>query len=128
MYENFFEMRNTPFVRNVPADRLYRSPQIEDAIGRLRVHSGSQEIRYSDGGAGLRQVHVDQDVRERTSERQIPAFVSVGFEADAAMAVFRAAEPAWTGAEILQRRFQERSEQRAGNDLGGTGPESGLHT
>ena len=36
MYENFFEMRNTPFVRDVPADRLYRSPQIEDAIGRLK--------------------------------------------------------------------------------------------
>ncbi|MEE1164636.1 MAG: AAA family ATPase [Lachnospiraceae bacterium] len=36
MYENFFEMRNTPFVRNVPTDRLYRSPQIEDAMGRLR--------------------------------------------------------------------------------------------
>ncbi len=36
MYENFFEMRATPFVRNVPADRLYRSAQIDDAIGRLK--------------------------------------------------------------------------------------------
>lgn len=36
MYERFFEMRNTPFSRDVPAERLYRSPQIEDAIGRLR--------------------------------------------------------------------------------------------
>ena len=32
MYENFFEMRNTPFVRNVPTDRLYRSAEIDDAI------------------------------------------------------------------------------------------------
>ena len=36
MYENFFEMRNTPFSRDIPASRLYRSIQIDDAIGRLR--------------------------------------------------------------------------------------------
>ncbi len=44
MYENFFEMRNTPFVRNVPANRLYRSPQIEDAIGRLRYAAEKQKF------------------------------------------------------------------------------------
>ena len=44
MYENFFEMRNTPFVRNVPANRLYRSPQIEDAIGRLRYAADKQKF------------------------------------------------------------------------------------
>lgn len=35
MYENFFEMENTPFTRDIPADRLYSSKQIEDAMGRL---------------------------------------------------------------------------------------------
>jgi type II secretory pathway predicted ATPase ExeA len=44
MYENFFEMRNTPFVRNVPADRLYRSPQIDDAIGRLKYTADKQKF------------------------------------------------------------------------------------
>lgn len=44
MYENFFEMRNTPFVRNVPADRLYRSPQIDDAIGRLKYTAKNQKF------------------------------------------------------------------------------------
>ena len=44
MYENFFEMRATPFVRNVPADRLYRSPQIDDAIGRLRYTADKQKF------------------------------------------------------------------------------------
>lgn len=44
MYENFFEMRNTPFVRNVPADRLYRSPQIEDALGRLKYSADKQKF------------------------------------------------------------------------------------
>lgn len=44
MYEDFFEMRATPFVRNVPADRLYRSPQIDDAIGRLRYTADKQKF------------------------------------------------------------------------------------
>lgn len=44
MYENFFEMKRTPFVRDVPADRLYRSPQIEDAIGRLKYAADKQKF------------------------------------------------------------------------------------
>ena len=35
MYEEFFEMKNTPFSRDLPVNRLYRSSQIEDAVGRL---------------------------------------------------------------------------------------------
>ena len=34
MYEEFFEL-HTPFTRDIPADRLYSSRQIEDALGRL---------------------------------------------------------------------------------------------
>ena len=44
MYENFFEMKATPFVRNVPTDRLYRSAQIDDAIGRLRYTADKQKF------------------------------------------------------------------------------------
>ncbi len=36
MYEEFFGMEHTPFGRDIPADRLYVSPGIEDALGRLR--------------------------------------------------------------------------------------------
>lgn len=35
MYENYYEMIHTPFTRDIPADRLYCSAQIEDAVGRL---------------------------------------------------------------------------------------------
>ena len=35
MYEEFFELMHTPFTRDIPADRLYSSRQIEDAMGRL---------------------------------------------------------------------------------------------
>ena len=42
MYEEFFEMTNTPFSRNVPTDRLYVSPQTDDAIGRLTYAADRQ--------------------------------------------------------------------------------------
>lgn len=35
MYEEFFELMHMPFTRDIPADRLYSSRQIEDALGRL---------------------------------------------------------------------------------------------
>ena len=35
MYEGFFEMEHTPFTRDIPVERLYTSPRIEDALGRL---------------------------------------------------------------------------------------------
>ncbi len=35
MYESFFEMQHTPFVRNVPVSSLYDSPWIREAHGRL---------------------------------------------------------------------------------------------
>ena len=42
MYENYFEMDKTPFSRNLPADRLYKSAQIDDAIGRLKYAADRQ--------------------------------------------------------------------------------------
>ena len=35
MYETFFEMEHTPFTRDIPVERLYTSPKIENALGRL---------------------------------------------------------------------------------------------
>ena len=35
MYESFFELEHTPFTRDIPVERLYTSPRIEDALGRL---------------------------------------------------------------------------------------------
>ena len=35
MYEAFFEMTNTPFVKNIPVSSLYIPPFIEEAQGRL---------------------------------------------------------------------------------------------
>lgn len=54
MYEEFFEMTNTPFSRNVAADRLYVSPQINDAIGRLTYVADRQlfAVVTADPGCG----------------------------------------------------------------------------
>lgn len=54
MYEGFFEMEHTPFSRDVPVDRLYRSPKIEDAVGRLAYAADRQlfTVVTADPGCG----------------------------------------------------------------------------
>ena len=42
MYESFFEMQHTPFVRNVPAQYLYEPPYIAEALGRLCYGADNQ--------------------------------------------------------------------------------------
>ena len=35
MYEAFFGMEHTPFVRNVPPEKLYESSSFRETLGRL---------------------------------------------------------------------------------------------
>ncbi len=35
MYEEFFGMKNTPFVRDIPAEKLYEFPEFKETLGRL---------------------------------------------------------------------------------------------
>ncbi len=35
MYEAWFDMKHTPFSRDIPPEELYESPAIADALGRL---------------------------------------------------------------------------------------------
>ena len=42
MYESFFEMQHTPFVRNVPAQYLYEPAYITEALGRLYYGADNQ--------------------------------------------------------------------------------------
>ena len=44
MYEQFFGMTETPFVRNIPTDRLYVSAKTEDAIGRLKYAADHEQF------------------------------------------------------------------------------------
>ena len=54
MYEQYFEMENTPFVRNIPANRLYQSKGIEEAMGRLKYTVDHQRfsVVLADPGVG----------------------------------------------------------------------------
>jgi len=54
MYERFFEMEHTPFSRDVPADRLYETLYVADALGRLTYAADHQlfAVVTSDAGCG----------------------------------------------------------------------------
>lgn len=54
MYEEFFELMHTPFTRDIPADRLYSSRRIEDALGRLTYVADRQlfAVVIADPGCG----------------------------------------------------------------------------
>ncbi len=42
MYEPFFDMKHTPFVRNLPPDRLFITAQMNDVLGRLTYAADKQ--------------------------------------------------------------------------------------
>ncbi|MCR5776380.1 MAG: AAA family ATPase [Lachnospiraceae bacterium] len=54
MYENFFEMKNTPFTRNVPPERLYESAAMGETLGRLSYVADRQlfAVVTADAGCG----------------------------------------------------------------------------
>lgn len=54
MYESFFEMDHTPFVRNIPEDRLFESKAFLETLGRLSYVADRQmfAVVTSDPGCG----------------------------------------------------------------------------
>lgn len=54
MYEEFFGMQHTPFVRNVPSDQLYESPAMAEALARLKYAADKQlfAVVTADSGCG----------------------------------------------------------------------------
>lgn len=54
MYEQFFEMKNTPFTRNVPPEKLYESSAIDETLGRLSYAADRQlfAVVTADAGCG----------------------------------------------------------------------------
>lgn len=77
MYEAFFEMKHTPFVRNIPVDQLYRSPRIEDAIGRLKytVDHNRFSVVIADPGCG-KSTLMRMFVGELPKEKYQPLYLS----------------------------------------------------
>ena len=54
MYEEYFNMARTPFVRNIPSDHLFESKEMEEALGRLEYAADNQKfvVVTSDAGCG----------------------------------------------------------------------------
>ena len=52
MYEDFFGMEHTPFVRDVPPGQLYESPYVSEALGRLAYAADRQLFAVVTAGAG----------------------------------------------------------------------------
>ena len=54
MYESFFGMEHTPFVRDVPADKLYESNAFQETLGRLAYVADRQKFAVvtADPGCG----------------------------------------------------------------------------
>lgn len=54
MYEQYFNMSRTPFVRDVPPEELYKSRAMKDALGRLAYAADKQlfAVVTSDAGCG----------------------------------------------------------------------------
>ena len=54
MYEEFYEMKRTPFVRNIPSEELYESPAMAEAFARLNYAADRQlfAVLTSDAGCG----------------------------------------------------------------------------
>ena len=77
VYEQFFEMEHTPFVRNIPANRLYTSRKIEEALGRLKytVDHRRFSVVMADPGCGkstLMRMFVDT----LPKEKYLPLYLS----------------------------------------------------
>ena len=54
MYKAFYEMQHTPFVRDIPPEKLYESPAMADTLGRLSFVADRQlfAVVTADAGCG----------------------------------------------------------------------------
>lgn len=54
MYKAFYEMQRLPFVRDIPPEKLYESPAMEETLGRLSYAADRQlfAVVTADSGCG----------------------------------------------------------------------------
>lgn len=77
MYENYFEMKNTPFDRDVPPDCLYRSALIDDAVGRLKYTADHRKFAtvMAEPGCGKTTL-IRMFVKELPRDKYLPLYLS----------------------------------------------------
>lgn len=52
MFEQFYGMQNTPFTRDVPTEKLYDSPTMQEVLGRLKYTAERQLFAVLTGDCG----------------------------------------------------------------------------
>ena len=52
MYESFYGMSHTPFAKDIPADRLFESKQVQDALGRMKYAADRKQFAVVTGDPG----------------------------------------------------------------------------
>lgn len=77
MYEAFFEMKNTPFSRNIPSEKLYESPYVNEVLGRLAYAADRQLFAVLTGDAGCgKSTTVRKFTESLSKERYILLYLS----------------------------------------------------
>lgn len=52
MYEAFYGMKHTPFAKDIPAERLFESKQVRDALGRMKYAADRKQFAVVTGDPG----------------------------------------------------------------------------
>lgn len=77
MYEAFFEMKHTPFSRNIPSAKLYESPYVNEVLGRLSYAADRQLFTVLTGDAGCgKSTTVRKFTESLSKERYILLYLS----------------------------------------------------
>ena len=77
MYEAFFEMTHTPFSRNIPSEKLYESPCVNEVLGRLSYAADRQLFTVLTGDAGCgKSTTVRKFTESLSKERYILLYLS----------------------------------------------------
>ena len=77
MYEAYFEMKHTPFSRNIPSEKLYESPYVNEVLGRLSYAADRQLFTVLTGDAGCgKSTTVRKFTESLSTERYILLYLS----------------------------------------------------
>ena len=71
MYESFFGMKHTPFVRDIPAEKLYESDAFREMLSRLCYGSRPTGVCDRNSRSRLWKIHSNPQVLFGTSEGRI---------------------------------------------------------
>jgi general secretion pathway protein A len=70
MFENFFEMKNTPFTRGIPVDDLYTDPETNEIHARLLSAAKEQRFALLVGDSGMGKTTAIRRLRSALSESE----------------------------------------------------------